>query len=34
MKKSDFDGLMKGLKDASDFIRTAELKGGQDSHSC
>jgi putative transcriptional regulator len=29
MKKSDFEGLMKGMKEASDFIRTGELKGSK-----
>ena len=29
MKKSDFDGLIKGLKEASDFVRTGKLKGGR-----
>ena len=29
MKKSDFEGLMKGMKEANDFIRTGELKGGK-----
>ena len=29
MKKPDFDGLMKGLKEASDFARTGKLKGGR-----
>ncbi len=29
MKKSDFEGLMKGMKEASDFIRTGELKVGK-----
>ena len=29
MKKSDFEGLMQGLNEASSFIRTGELKGGK-----
>jgi putative transcriptional regulator len=29
MKKSDFEGLMKGMKEAASFIRTGELKGGK-----
>lgn len=29
MKKSDFDGLIKGLKEASGFVRTGKLKGGR-----
>jgi putative transcriptional regulator len=29
MKKSDFDGLMQGMKEGSAFIRTGELKGGK-----
>jgi putative transcriptional regulator len=29
MKKSDFEGLMQGMKEASDFIRSSELKGGK-----
>jgi putative transcriptional regulator len=29
MKKSDFEGLMQGMKEASSFIRTGELKGGK-----
>ncbi len=29
MKKSDFDGLVKGLKDASGFVHTGKLKGGR-----
>jgi putative transcriptional regulator len=27
MKKSDFEGLMKGMKEAGNFIRTGELNG-------
>ncbi len=29
MKKSDFDGLIKGLKEASGFVRAGKLKGGR-----
>jgi putative transcriptional regulator len=29
MKKSDFDGLMQGMKEASAFIHTGELMGGK-----
>ena len=29
MKKSDFDGLMQGMKEASGFLRTGKLKGGK-----
>jgi hypothetical protein len=29
MKKSDFDGLIEGLKEASDLVRTGKLKGGR-----
>jgi hypothetical protein len=29
MKKSDFEGLMKGMKEADSFIRTGELNGGK-----
>ena len=29
MKKSDFDGIMQGMKEESAFIRTGELKGGK-----
>jgi putative transcriptional regulator len=29
MKKSDFDGLMKGMKEASTFMRSGKLKGGK-----
>lgn len=29
MEKSDFDGLIKGLKEASGFVRTGKLKGGR-----
>jgi putative transcriptional regulator len=29
MKKSDFDGLMQGMKEASAFLRNGELKGGK-----
>ena len=29
MKKSDFDGLMQGMKEGSAFIRAGELKGGK-----
>jgi putative transcriptional regulator len=29
MKESDFDGLMQGMKEAGNFIRTGEIKGGK-----
>jgi putative transcriptional regulator len=29
MKKSDFEGLMKGMKEANDFILAGELKTGK-----
>jgi putative transcriptional regulator len=29
MKKSDLEGLMKGMKEADSFIRTGVLKGGR-----
>jgi putative transcriptional regulator len=29
MKKSDFDGLMQGMKEASTFLRGGKLKGGK-----
>ena len=29
MKKSDFDGLMQGMKEGASFIRNGECKGGK-----
>jgi putative transcriptional regulator len=29
MKKSDFDGLMRSMKEAQTFLRTGKLKGGK-----
>lgn len=29
MKKSDFDGLMKGMEEAGSFLHTGKLKGGK-----
>jgi putative transcriptional regulator len=29
MKKSDFDGLLRGLQETGEFLRTGKLKGGR-----